>query len=504
MRSERPNILIIMTDQHSRHVAGCYGEGRVRTPNLDHLARRGMLFENAYCSSPLCIPSRTGFMTGLYPHKARVWCNRHVFSSGLPTWAHSLGAAGYETVLIGRMDFQGADQRHGFERRPIAEYGAKHPGAPPKGGPPWQSYPQETTGQERVSVETAGRGRTAYQFLDEQVTEVALRFIDSRVPAADGEGMDARPFAAVVGYVLPHCPFIAPGDLFDSYLPIVDVPGEDESQPAGIRRFRRIRGILDPLLGPERIRAARAAYFALCEYSDRLIGRVLNRLDESGLAENTLVIYCSDHGEMAGEHGCWWKSNYYEASAGVPLICRLPGIVPEGTRSGAVCNLVDLVPTLIDVAGAEPLPECDGRSLWPLLNGREDPDRREETFCELVDRRIDSRVSSPNLPSRMIRSGRWKLWIFADEEGLPPSLFNLEEDPDERCDLGSDAGYRGVRRQLLDRLMDGWDPAAAGREAALGVERYGILSRWAGEIRPELPDTMPYPPPVLEEDVEIL
>ena len=173
----RPNILVIMTDQHSKHVLGCYGNPVVRTPNLDRLAADGMLFTSAYCPGPLCVPSRMSFMTCRAPSQNRVWDNAHILSSGLPTWAHSLGAAQYETSLIGRMHFIGPDQRHGFENRPIGEYHARHPGTPETGGPRWTRFPASTSGQRRVSVELAGTGTTTYQWADAQITERAVEYL---------------------------------------------------------------------------------------------------------------------------------------------------------------------------------------------------------------------------------------------------------------------------------------------------------------------------------------
>ena len=138
---DRPNILVLMSDQHSKRQLGSYGDSLVRTPNLDRLASEGMLFENAYCPSPVCVPSRMSFMTGRTPTGNRVWTNQHALHSGIPTWAHALGIAGYETALIGRMHFVGPDQRHGFERRPLGEYMAVHPGAPMQGEPVFQAIP---------------------------------------------------------------------------------------------------------------------------------------------------------------------------------------------------------------------------------------------------------------------------------------------------------------------------------------------------------------------------
>jgi len=477
-----PNILVLISDQHSRYHLGCYGDTLVRTPHLDGLAREGMTFDAAYCAAPLCVPSRMSFMTGRRPSANRVWNNGHILSSAIPTWAHSLGAAGYETALVGRMHFVGPEQRHGFELRPVGEYSAVHPGAPRLGGPQFREIPRSTSGQNRGSVEIAGTGRTSYQAFDETIAAAACQYLTRKAGERGG-----RPFAAVAGFVLPHCPFVAPADLFDYYYQRVDVPqpsaAELAAEPAAVRRFKENRGIAEPL-PEERIRVARAAYFGLCEYFDQQVGRVLQVLEETGLSENTLVVYCSDHGEMAGEHGMWWKSNYYEASVGVPLIARLPGTIAAGARSDSICNLMDLAPTFGELAGAEPLPHPDGHSLWPELQGQLNGTRPTCTFSEHGPTRNDA-------ASRMIRRDRYKLYKHHDD--TPPALFDLAVDPGECRDLGSSPEHAAVREDLLRTLYEDWDPDYVHRQSALQAADMAVLSAWGEAVRPPAPEALPVP-----------
>jgi choline-sulfatase len=483
-----PNILLLMTDQHSKFHLGCYGDELVRTPNLDRLAASGMRFDNTYCASPVCVPSRMSFMTSRGPSANRVWNNNHVLRSDIPTWAHALGVAGYETALIGRMHFVGADHRHGFEKRPIGEYSAHHPGASRLGAPLLEKL-AGTSGQNRRSVEVAGRGRTSYQAFDDAVTAKTCEYIREKA-SADRD----RPFAAVVGFVLPHCPFAAPNELFDYYYDKVDIPQpsveERAREPAAIRKFKILRGLYPPL-DEERIRVARAAYFGLCEYFDTLAGRVLDTLAETGLAENTLVIYCSDHGEMAGEHGCWWKSSYYEGSVGVPLVASLPGVIPEGTTNDVICNLMDIGPTFIDAAGANPLHDIDGLSLWDTMTSGS-PLERDETFSE--------HLGQEGIPSRMIRTGPWKYYEYHD--ATPPALFNLVQDPGELSDLGTDPNHESLRSELSRRLHSGWDPEYVLAETARMDQDLRIIEAWGKATEPRHPDTLPIPEGV--EDVELL
>ena len=492
MTDRRPNVLIIMSDQHSKRQLGCYGDRLVRTPNLDRLAAEGMLFQNAYTASPLCVPGRTSFLTARLPSGNRVWNNDHILSSAIPTWAHSLGAAGYETALVGRMHLLGPDQRHGFERRPLAEFMGWYLGgeAIHKIGPSaFKELGAETSGGERIAVKVAGVGVTSYHGFDETVTDHLCDYLEEKA------GQDAeRPFAAVAGFMLPHCPFFAPKEMFDYYFDRVDVPRptpeELERQPASIKRLKKLQGIDRPLT-EHRIRVARAAYFGMCEFMDRLVGRMLKKLDDTGLSDNTLVVYTSDHGEMAGEHGCWSKSNYYEGSVGVPLIARLPGVIPAGIESPVICNYMDLGPSLIEMAGAEPLPAADGRSLWTELRGRKDETRPDETYSELLGR-------MEGVPSCMIRRGRWKLYKYHDD--TPPVLFDLEDDPEELNDLGTDSGHESVRNELLKRLYDGWDPDYVLEESAAMRPGQTLVERAAVAVVPKPADPVPVPMP---EQIEL-
>jgi choline-sulfatase len=389
------------------------------------------------------------------------------------------------------MHFLGPDQRHGFEKRPIGEYSAVAPGAQRLGGIQLDRI-HGTAGQSRRAVECAGYGRTTYQAFDDMIADAACTYLDER--AADRDG---RPFAAVAGFVLPHCPFFAPKDLFDYYYERVDVPQptdeELEREPEAVRVFKESRGIAEPLT-EERIRIARAAYLGLCEYFDARVGQILAKLEETGLDRNTLVIYTSDHGEMAGEHGCWWKSNYYDGSVGVPLIASLPGTVQESTVSSAICNLMDLGPTVVEMAGAESMPDVDGHSLWQVMTKGADQTRPDETFSELVDQRTDG------IPSRMVRQGPWKL--YRNHDGSPPVLFNLEEDPGELNDLGTDPDHEEIREELLGRLHDGWDPEAIARENAELNRSVEVLSAWGNAVQPSYEDSLPIPEGA--EDVVIL
>ncbi|MBN1670029.1 MAG: sulfatase-like hydrolase/transferase [Kiritimatiellae bacterium] len=441
-QSDRPNIVIIMSDQHNAHVMGCAGDTLVRTPNLDALAREGVRCTAAYCPYPLCVPARMGFMTAQMPSRVNVWDNGSVLSSDVPTFAHALGAAGYETTLCGRMHFSGPDQFHGFERRIYGDcfrfLGAEIEGA---------GY-NRTDGQTQYAVEVAGHGRTGYQAYDRLVTQHACEFIGARAPGA-------RPYCLVVGYILPHNPLICERELFEFYLDTLPVPAPISEQeraalnPA-IRAWRERRGVDD--LTPAQNHRALAAYYGLVTELDRNIGRVVEAVRRSAHADTTALLYCTDHGDMACEHGMWWKSCHFEGSARVPLIAAWPGRFAQGRTVGSLVSLTDIGPTALDLAGADPLPDVEGRSLAAFLTGgRSPPDWPDEIFCEYIGAHGDQ-------PSCMVRSGPWKLMYYAEFDSY--LLFNLAEDPGETRDRAHDPACRDLADTLLKKIHARWSARA--------------------------------------------
>jgi len=468
-------MVVIMSDQHNPHVMGCAGNTVVRTPNLDALAAEGVRFTSAYCPYPLCVPSRMAFVTARDPDRVRVWDNGCVLASDVPTVAHALGAAGYEAVLCGRMHFCGPDQYHGFERRIYADcQGFLSPEIQGSG------Y-NRTNGQTRYAVEIAGYGRTGFQAYDQAVTERACRFVEERT---DPE----RPYCMVVGYMLPHNPLICERALFEEYLaalPVPDALGADDpaaSHPA-LRKWRARREA--DVLRPEQQHRALAAYYGLVTELDRNIGRLVDAVRSRSAAEDTLIVYCTDHGDMAGEHGMWWKSCFFEGAAGVPLVVSWPGRFPGGRSVEEVVNLIDVPATVLDLAGAEPVPDMDGRSLVGLLEaGGPVSGWPNETFSQYVGAHGDR-------PSCMIRSGPWKLMYYPEFDSH--LLFNLAEDPGELCDRGSDPACRAIVEGLLAKIHARW---SAERMLAGYAEERRVRDETRRRARAAVPDVVcPAPPP---------
>ena len=469
----QPNFLILLSDQHSPHVLGCYGDRVVQTPNLDRLASRGVLFEHAYCQAPLCVPSRMSFLTGLQPSQSRVWTNSDTLPSDIPTFAHALGAAGYQTALIGRMHFNGPDQRHGFDQRLVGDV---TPAFPDRGIPLTPQLLPGATNSSRLSVSIAGPGKTAYQVFDEDVTKATVDYLR-------GAASTKRPFCAVSGFVLPHSPFVCPESFWRYYYDRVTAPplppGYLAALHPAIQTWRKARGVDD--LTTEEIRRARAGYYGLVAQFDGMVGRILEALRESGMENDTVVVYTSDHGEMAGENGMWWKMNFYEGSVTVPLIVASSRFRPA-RRASETVSLVDIAPTLCELAGA-PQVQGSGKSLVPVLSGT--------ATAPPTDALSELAPMGPVPATRMIRRGKWKLVHF---HGMRPQLFDLERDPREQHDLGESAEFRAVRDELTAAVMRDWKPEEISRELAVRQSQRTILAKWAEQTHPPSDPVWQAPP----------
>ena len=441
--ADKPNILIIMADEHAPQFTGVYGHSVVKTPHLDDLARSGVLFERAYCNSPLCVPSRMSFMTGRFVHQIGSWDNGTPLPSDVPTWAHLLRAVGYDAVLAGKQHFVGPDQLHGFRKQLARDLHAElhHPiynwsdGTPPA-TQPWPALSQ------------AGPGITTEIEVDDGVEAAALAYLDTSTSRA-------APWVLNVSFIAPHFPFIVPQSYWDMYPPdTVDLPlippGHLKSQHPVYQRIRSNFGL--PEFPEALVRSARRGYYGLITYLDEKIGRLIAKLEETGQRDNTMIVYCADHGEMAGEHGMWRKSNFYEHASRIPLIVSWPGVFPVTTRVPQVVSLVDLVATLVDVAGAEPVDLLDGNSLLPLIRG-DSSNWKDEAFSEL-------HANGISRPMAMLRRGRYKFNYSLDD---PPELYDLVEDPGELHDLASDQAYREILDDFRSRLFSHWDPIALER-----------------------------------------
>ena len=460
-----PNILFIMSDQHSPAAFGAYGAEAVRTPNLDRLAAEGVLFRNAYCNSPICGPSRWSLLTGEYVHEHGAYDNGATLSSDEPTFAHALTRAGYETVLCSRMHIHGFDQYHGFEKRLATECNNPIDYPPDRMRPELAADPkwggvEPDDGEEYVPVASPCNGH------DEHAFAKAKAYLASR---EWGE----RPFLLVASFVAPH-PYLRRRpeylDLYREYL-AMDLGAEelDEERFAAMHPHvrRHVSKGGEVARAPSRAATHRmlAEYFSRVTYFDAQVGELLDTLEAEGLRDDTVVFYTSDHGDDMGRHGYFGKTTFFEHVAGVPLIVSEPG-GRRGAEQQENVSLVDLLPTLCDVAEAEPPPSrLAGGSLMPLARGDDAP-WRNEVLSEYFGHYARACAF-------MLRRDDWKLNHYVGES---PELFDLAEDPDEGRDLAADPAHRETLRALEAGLRAIVDPEATQEQVLLDQSKRQFIA----------------------------
>lgn len=463
------NLLFIFSDQHAQTISGCYGDPHVATPALDALAARGVRFDNAYCASPICVPSRMSMLTACHPSQQECWTNDDYLASDRPTWLHALGAAGHRPELIGRMHAMGPDQMHGYAYREVGDH-----------SPNWGGIPRhdmgvlnDTNDPQGHSLVACGSGQSAYEVKDRDVTEAALAALD-RI-ADEGE-----PFCLTVGLMLPHAPYVAAKRWVDHYMQILDppaIPPEATDHP-WITWWRNDRGIAEV---PDRqSRLARAAYWGLVSTMDEMIGRILDRLRDRALDKDTLVVYASDHGDHVGERGLWWKHTLFDESTKVPLILALPGTLPEGAVRLEVVGLIDVAQTMVEALGGTPLRQADGRSFWPLLTGGPQ-DWDDTVYSEYCTDAVPAWTGGRAVQQRMVRRGSWKLHVYSGE---PPLLFNLDDDPRELTDLSRCPAHSAVLEEMMALALQDWDPEIIRRRMLARREHKDILAAWGQNTKP--------------------
>jgi choline-sulfatase len=445
---DQPHILIVMVDQLSALFLRAYGHPVTRTPTIDRLADEGVVFENAYSPSPLCAPARAAFMTGALPTRTGVYDNSAELPASIPTFAHYLRLEGYRTCLSGKMHLVGPDQLHGFEERLTTDV---YPGD--FGWTPDWSRPGERVDSwyhNMSSVKEAGVAEITNQleYDDEVVFHAIRRLYDFARYERDA------PLALCVSFSHPHDPYVARQRHWDLFaddeidLPAAPALSFEERDPHGQRLWRDCA--MDEVeITEEDLRASRHGYYASLAYVDEKIGEVLAAVGACGLADETVVVFTSDHGDFLGEHGLFYKMSFREHAAHVPLIVSAPGrFAPRRIREPV--SLADLTPTLADLARpglAERLARhVDGRSLVALLEGAD-----ESPDTTVAGEYLAESVLAPMV---MLRRGRWK---FIHTPSDPDQLFDLDTDPLELVNLADDAGHTAVARGFLEEVARLWD-----------------------------------------------
>jgi choline-sulfatase len=463
------NVLLLLSDQHAQRVLGADGDPYARTPNLDALARGGVRFDQAYCTNPVCTPARASLLTGLYTHHHRTWSNATPWPFEIKTLAHHFGRAGYMSALIGKMHFVDA-QTHGFDYRLDFNDWFQYL------GPKTKLYADElaraNSGSGLPQIDDLWRD-SGDPWLEAREKDGRKGFVHvgraSKIPEQDHfESFVARetirflknfgkqqPFFLVSSYLKPHDPFMPP-ERFARMFPSESVRLPEtwgkvdlEKVPKEIRRRIEFDAPTPELGSPEAARMRIAMYYANLAHLDDCLGQVLRALTQLQLEEDTIVVYTSDHGEMLGEHGLWNKFVFYEPSAGIPLIFRVPGVKAADVRRAAPVSHVDLFPTLADLCGAAAPEGLDGESLVPHLT---EPARR-------MDRAVYAEYGLRTKAAKyMIRRGDFKYCHYVNDT---PELYNLREDPREMKNLALLPGYRDNVEEMKTRLFAWYQPPEA-------------------------------------------
>jgi len=473
--SGRPNILLVMADQLAPSALPFHGDPATVAPAMTALAANGVVFDAAYTPSPLCAPARASLLTGRLPSGTTTYDNAAPFPSDLPTFAHYLRGVGYRTVLVGKMHFCGPDQLHGFEERLTtdiypADFGWTPDWDDPEHRPHWY--------HDMSSVTDAGPCvRTNQLDFDDQVSFAARQLLYDHARSADD-----RPFCFVVSFTHPHDPYATTQEWWDLY-DDVEIPSptydyDPEVATPHEERLRRVCQTNRTSLAREQVRAALRAYRGSISYVDHQIGELQRVLQETGLDDDTVILLTSDHGDMLGERGIWYKMSFFEGSTRVPLVVSAPKrFAPH--RVSTPVSTVDLLPTLVELThdpDARPvLDDIDGVSLVPLLAG--ESDAREMVFGEYL-------AEGAIAPIVMVRDGPLKLVCSPTD---PDQLYDVSVDPLERTNLAGSLRYGADHARLRAVVANRWNldeldtqvrSSQRRRHAIARAQQQGRLTVW--------------------------
>ena len=454
----RPNILILMVDQLNGTLFPDGPAGWLHAPNLKALAARSVRFANAYTASPLCAPGRASFMSGQLPSKTRVYDNAAEFASDIPTYAHHLRRAGYQTALSGKMHFVGPDQLHGFEERLTTDIYPADFGWTPDYRKPGERI--DWWYHNLGSVTGAGVAEITNQM--EYDDDVAFQACQKLYDLS--RGGDPRPWSLTVSFTHPHDPYVARRRYWDLYegCPHLAAP-EPIAYAAMDPHSQRLMDACDwrgMEVTPDHVMRSRRGYFANISYIDDKIGEILAVLEAT--RQEAVIVFTSDHGDMLGERGLWFKMNFFEGAARVPLMVAAPSLTP-GLIETPVSTL-DVTPTLAALAGIsmdEVAPWTAGESLIPVAAGAPRAPVPMEYAAE-----------GSITPLVALRDGPWKYIRCAAD---PEMLFNLDDDPGERMNLAADPAHAAPLARLRALADARWDLARFDAEVRQSQARRWVV-----------------------------
>jgi choline-sulfatase len=457
------NTLIILSDEHQARAMGYAGHPFVSTPNLDRLASRGTRFTNAVTPSPICVPARAAFATGQYVHRIRYWDNSFGYDGRVRGWGHALQEAGIPVESIGKLHYQSANLPTGFDVEHVPMH--LHKGV----GMLWASIrdplPEHRPSNKRMLGDYIGPGTSDYTRYDQSITDLAIEWLGSK-------GRAKEPWCLYVGLVAPHFPLVAPQEFFNLY-PLDKLPASKLHPRDGYPLHSWSQEHEDfwsheATLKDEHERStAIAAYYGLVSWLDHNVGRILEGLDQAGLAQTTRVVYASDHGDNLGARGLWGKSNLYRESVDIPMIAAGPDF--GAGRCDTPVSLLDLSTTILDSLGLEKekvLPNATGRSLLEIAREPDDPSRL--VFSEY-------HAVGSNSAAYMIRNGRWKYHHYIRHE---PELFDLAGDPEETTNLARRKDHRAIVADMERALRAICDPEEIDWQAK--IDQAALIARHGG------------------------
>ena len=438
----KPNVLIVVADQLVPMLTGPYGNSIVRTPHMDQLAKEGVTFLSAYSPNPLCAPARASMLTGKYSSNIGVYDNAALLAADEPTVCHSLYNLGYETALSGKVHFVGPDQFHGFSKRMIqSHYPTDFQWVKSRENKVPKQHALNYVGSD---IHT-GTKNSNYEF-DESAHREAIQFLKS-------EERITNPFFLMVSYNFPHEPFYPPQKYWDMYAKIdpeiPDFPeGWEERLSIMDKWLNRHHGAdkID-VTDKESLKTLYRAYYALITYVDDKLGELMETLKSEGMDENTVVIFTSDHGDMLGNRGMVQKRGFYEWSARVPLLLKLPGNIGAHQKVKTPVSLIDIVPTIFNYCS---VPKdlrfgVDGQDLLPLIE-EEDPSRYVIS---------ESHSEGVYTTCFMVRRGKYKYNYFHD---FGTQLFDLESDKGEWNSLSGKPEFLAVETEMRNLIFKNFDP----------------------------------------------
>jgi arylsulfatase A-like enzyme len=457
--AKRPNVLFLMADDLN-NMLGCYGDPLAKTPNIDRLAARGVRFERAYCAFPLCGPSRNSILTGLYPNSTGILANGQIFRQTIPkqiSMPQAFRQAGYFAARIGKL-------YHYNVPMSIGTNGHDDPGS-------WE-LELNPAGADRLEEEPKIFSLTPGSFggtLSWYASPKQEALHTDGLMADDAEWVlercakrKNRPFFLAVGFFRPHTPYVSPQKYFDLHpkekMPVVEGVKEDQADipPAGLASYKKEQ---DKLTDDLR-RQCRQAYYASISFMDAQVGRVIDALDRLGLADNTIIVFTSDHGYHMGEHGLWQKQSVFEESARVPLLIVAPGASKAGGVAASPVGLIDIVPTLAELCGVKAPENVQGQSLTAML---EDPSvtGRGWAITQVVRgggfRRFGASPAVGDDGKRFfgysLRTPRWRYTEW-DEGRQGRELYDHDADPRELTNLARDPAHAEIVDQLSQQLRD--------------------------------------------------